>query len=130
MVLFYVDDSGDERLTTFSAIGVPVERWNEGLACWLGWRRRLQNDYGVDVDYRLHANEWVAGRGRPAKKRCTANWTSARGGSLRILGSAMRARRSGSKPRISSRTPHTSTSLDGPTGGTCGTGTSDASAIA
>jgi len=67
MVLFYVDDSGDEHMTTFTAIGVPAGRWNEGLACWLGWRRRLHDDYGVDVDYRLHANEWVAGRGRPAK---------------------------------------------------------------
>jgi hypothetical protein len=67
MVLFYVDDSGDERLTTFSAIGVPVARWNAGLARWLDWRRRLYDEHGVDVVYRLHATEWVAGRGRPVK---------------------------------------------------------------
>jgi Protein of unknown function (DUF3800) len=67
MVLFYVDDSGDERLTTFSAIGVPVERWNAALARWLAWRKRLSDEHGVDVDYRLHATEWVAGRGRPSK---------------------------------------------------------------
>lgn len=67
MVLFYVDDSGDERLTTFSAIGVPVEQWNAALARWLAWRRRLHFQHDIAIDYRLHANEWVAGRGRPAK---------------------------------------------------------------
>jgi Protein of unknown function (DUF3800) len=66
MIIFYVDDSGDERLTTFSAIGVPVDRWTAGLDCWLGWRRRLRAVHGVDVDYRLHATHWVAGRGRAA----------------------------------------------------------------
>lgn len=66
MVLFYVDDSGDERLTTFSAIGVPVESWIGALDCWLGWRRSLWAEHGVDVQYRLHATDWVAGRGRPA----------------------------------------------------------------
>ncbi|HKG38633.1 MAG TPA: DUF3800 domain-containing protein [Conexibacter sp.] len=67
MVLFYVDDSGDERLTTFSAIGVPVEQWNAALARWLAWRRKLHFQHDIPIDYRLHANEWVAGRGRPAK---------------------------------------------------------------
>ncbi len=66
MILFYVDDSGDERMTTFSAIGVPVERWNAALGHWLAWRRRLRREHGVDVDYRLHATAWVAGRGRAA----------------------------------------------------------------
>jgi len=67
MILFYVDDSGDERLTTFSAIGIPVERWNAATARWLAWRRWLHQEHGVDVDYRLHATHWVAGRGRPSK---------------------------------------------------------------
>ncbi|MGN6188469.1 MAG: DUF3800 domain-containing protein [Conexibacter sp.] len=31
------------------------------------WRRRLREEHGVDVDYRLHATEWVTGRGRPSK---------------------------------------------------------------
>lgn len=66
MVLFYVDDSGDERLTTFSAIAVPVGSWSSATARWLAWRRRLHAEHGVDVDYRLHATNWVAGRGRPA----------------------------------------------------------------
>jgi Protein of unknown function (DUF3800) len=68
MLIFYVDDSGDERMTTFSAIGIPVERWNAALARWLAWRRQLREEHGVDVQYRLHATDWVAGRGRPAEK--------------------------------------------------------------
>jgi hypothetical protein len=67
MVLFYVDDSGDERLTTFSAIGIPAEQWSTALARWLAWRRWLRDEHGVDVAYRMHATEWVAGRGRPSK---------------------------------------------------------------
>jgi hypothetical protein len=65
MVLFYVDDSGDERLRTFSAVGVPVVHWNAASARWLAWRRQLHAEHGVDVNYRLHAINWVSGRGRP-----------------------------------------------------------------
>ena len=67
MVIFYVDDSGDERITTFSAIGVPADRWNVATAQWLAWRRRLHDEHDIDVQYRLHATDWVAGRGRPAE---------------------------------------------------------------
>jgi hypothetical protein len=67
MLLFYVDDSGNEHLTTFSAIGIPADRWRAALARWLAWRRWLRDEHGVDAEYRLHATDWVAGRGRPSR---------------------------------------------------------------
>lgn len=66
MRLFYVDDSGNEALTSFSAIGVTDERWSAGLGRWLMWRGALRDAHGVNPRYRLHATDWVAGRGRPA----------------------------------------------------------------
>lgn len=67
MHIFYVDDSGDESLTTFSAVGVPVQCWSAALGAWLAWRRHLRDVHGVSVLYRLHATDWVAGRGRPSQ---------------------------------------------------------------
>lgn len=64
--LFYVDDSGNERVTTFSAVSVPVEAWTAALGVWLGWRRHLRAVHGIDVRSRLHAADWLAGRGRPS----------------------------------------------------------------
>ncbi len=66
MRLFYVDDSGNEAVTTFSAVSVPVEAWTAALDVWLGWRRHLRAVHGIDVRSRLHAADWLAGRGRPS----------------------------------------------------------------
>ncbi len=72
MRLFYVDDSGDERLTTFTAVSVPVQSWTIGLDSWLGWRRHLHTTHDVEVRTRLHAADWVAGRGRPSRDTAAA----------------------------------------------------------
>jgi hypothetical protein len=64
--LFYVDDSGNETVTTFSAVSVPVQTWTVALDSWLGWRRHLHSAHGIDVRSRLHAADWLAGRGRPS----------------------------------------------------------------
>jgi len=64
--LFYVDDSGNETVTTFSAVSVPIEAWTAALDLWLGWRRHLRAVHGIDVRSRLHAADWLAGRGRPS----------------------------------------------------------------
>jgi Protein of unknown function (DUF3800) len=66
MRLFYVDDSGNESMTTFSAVSVPVAAWAPALDVWLDWRRHLQAAHGIDVQQRLHAVDWLAGRGRPS----------------------------------------------------------------
>jgi hypothetical protein len=64
--LFYIDDSGNEEIATFSAVSVSVEAWTAALDVWLGWRRHLRTVHGIDVRSRLHAADWLAGRGRPS----------------------------------------------------------------
>jgi hypothetical protein len=66
MRLFYLDDSGNESITTFSAVSVPVEAWTAASDVWLGWRRHLHTVHRIDVLSRLHAADWLAGRGRPS----------------------------------------------------------------
>lgn len=66
MRLFYVDDSGNESMTTFSAVSVPVEVWTVALDAWLGWRRHLHAAHQIDACRRLYAADWLAGRGRPS----------------------------------------------------------------
>lgn len=66
MRIFYVDDSGNEAFRTFSAVGVPAWQWSTALGNWLNWRRHLREAHGVDARRRLHATDWVAGRGRPS----------------------------------------------------------------
>jgi Protein of unknown function (DUF3800) len=70
--LFYVDDSGNEAVTTFSAVSVPVRTWTAALDSWLGWRRHLHAAHGIDVRTRLHAADWLAGRGRPSSDHAAA----------------------------------------------------------
>jgi hypothetical protein len=70
--LFYVDDSGNETVTTFSAVSVPVQAWTAALDSWLGWRRHLHAAHGIDVRSRLHAADWLAGRGRPSSDPAAA----------------------------------------------------------
>jgi hypothetical protein len=70
--IFYVDDSGNETVTTFSAVSVPVEFWTVALDSWLGWRRHLHATHGVGVRARLHATDWLAGRGRPSSDPAAA----------------------------------------------------------
>jgi hypothetical protein len=59
--LFYVDDSGNETVTTFSAVSVPVQAWTAALDSWLSWRRHLHSTHRIDVQSRLHAADWLAG---------------------------------------------------------------------
>jgi hypothetical protein len=66
MRIFYVDDSGNEAFTTFSAVAVPARGWSTALGRWLAWRRHLHSVHAVDARRRLHATDWVAGRGRPS----------------------------------------------------------------
>src|ERR1019366_9201556 len=39
---------------------------------WLGWRRHLHAAHGIDVRSRLHAADWLAGRGRPSSDPAAA----------------------------------------------------------
>jgi hypothetical protein len=66
MRIFYVDDSGDEEMAVLAAIGFELGDWRRVLTGWLGWRKWLWGKYRLPVDFELHAQEFVSGRGEIA----------------------------------------------------------------
>jgi hypothetical protein len=64
MHLIYVDDSGDDQLSIFSALAVPIDQWRACFQAVRDFRRQLKATYGIFVYKELHAWEFVSGRGR------------------------------------------------------------------
>jgi hypothetical protein len=76
MHLVYMDDSRDEHLGVFSALGVPADDWHVAFEGLRGFRRELKRRDGIYVYKELHAWEFVSGRGGiadrvvPKGRRC------------------------------------------------------------
>src|SRR5712691_4862074 len=68
MYLFYVDDSGEGHYYTFSAIGIPDERWRDIFNAVSTFRHSLRESDGIYVRKELHAWKFLSGRGRPSDK--------------------------------------------------------------
>ena len=66
MYLFYIDDSGDEKLAIFSALAIPVEQWHNSFKFVRDYRRELKRQFGIYPYKELHACKFVSGRGRPS----------------------------------------------------------------
>lgn len=64
MNLVYLDDSKDEVIAVFSALAVPVQKWNEAFQVIKRYRKELREAYGIFVYKEFHAWEFVSGRGR------------------------------------------------------------------
>ena len=71
MEIFHLDDSGDARygvrLTqhiALCAVSVPDHAWNSVFDAVKQWRASLSNRYGILTRKELHAQEFVAGKGR------------------------------------------------------------------
>jgi hypothetical protein len=63
----YIDDSGDENTSVYTALLIPIQSWTTVLRAWLTFRANIYTTFFVPADYELHAKELVqAGRGRPA----------------------------------------------------------------
>ncbi|MFF7454825.1 hypothetical protein [Kitasatospora sp. NPDC008115] len=65
--LFFIDDSGDlnQGVWLYGYLGVAVEA-EPGVRCGIeAFRVGLLVDFGIPVDYELHAHKFVVGRGRP-----------------------------------------------------------------
>jgi hypothetical protein len=76
MRLIYIDDSGDEQTSVFSAICVKDERWRECFRMLKEYRTDLRKRYGVFVRRELHATELVGGRGQISDRVVTKHQRS------------------------------------------------------
>ncbi|MBZ9748207.1 DUF3800 domain-containing protein [Mesorhizobium sp. CO1-1-7] len=63
MHFIYIDDSSERPTHIFSAIAVPVSRWNETFLGLKQWRTHLRTTHGISTTYELHANQFLSGRG-------------------------------------------------------------------
>ena len=76
MHLTYIDDSGDEELSIFSALTIRVDKWNACLEKIKNFRRDIQISDGISVYTEFHAWKFVSGRGKiadgivPKGRRC------------------------------------------------------------
>lgn len=66
MHLIYVDDSGDEELSVFSALTIRVDKWNPCLTAIKTFRHDIQMSDGISVYTEFHAWKFVSGRGKIA----------------------------------------------------------------
>ena len=76
MHLIYIDDSGDEELSIFSALTIRADKWNSCLKEIKNFRRDIQTSDGISVYTEFHAWKFVSGRGKiadsvvPKGRRC------------------------------------------------------------
>lgn len=76
MHLVYIDDSGDEELSIFSALTIRADKWHSCLEEIKDFRRDIQTSDGISVYAEFHAWKFVSGRGKiadsvvPKGRRC------------------------------------------------------------
>jgi hypothetical protein len=63
MHIIYIDDSGDNQISIYSALAIPVEHWKTAFSQTLQYRSKLKKVHGIYVYKELHAWEFVSGRG-------------------------------------------------------------------
>lgn len=63
MHFVYIDDSSDRPINVFSALCVPCDQWNDVFGRLKQWRKHLRDAHGIPLNYELHAQEFLSGRG-------------------------------------------------------------------
>lgn len=73
MYLIYVDESGrkEDDMVIYSALLLPHNMWRDSFNLIRQWRYHLKKSYDIPVYYEIHANNFVAGRGRPGRRIIT-----------------------------------------------------------
>ena len=83
MDLYYVDESTNcndkadpKKVFIFSALCIPAENWHHCLAAVKSFRQSLHTKCGIFMNKKLHATEFVAGRGE-ISSRIVGKWERA-----------------------------------------------------
>ena len=64
----YIDDSGDDEVSCFSALLIPAETWRASLDHLLGARRMMRDSDGIYIAKELHSTDWNGGKGKIARR--------------------------------------------------------------
>ncbi|HCF1643035.1 DUF3800 domain-containing protein [Pseudomonas aeruginosa] len=68
MYIFYMDDSGESGIHTFTALGVHSRDWREVFAAVKEFRTQIRKHAGIYMNKELHATKFISGRGRPSDR--------------------------------------------------------------
>lgn len=71
MHFVYIDDSGDNEVSCFSAIIIPADSWRSSLDHLMGARRMMRSSDGVYIAKELHSTDWNSGKGRLSRRPIT-----------------------------------------------------------
>lgn len=63
MHFLYIDDSTERPVNIFSAVCVPCDQWYDVFSVIKRWRNHLYKIHGIPVNYELHAQQFLSGRG-------------------------------------------------------------------
>ena len=69
MYFIYIDESYDEAHYCYSALFVPVFKWNDIFEEVFQWRKKLRKEYKIPFEYELHATKFISGSGAPHNNR-------------------------------------------------------------
>ncbi len=67
--LIYVDESYDQTHYAYSAVFVPIDKWNNIFQQIHSWRQDLYKKHGIDTSKEIHSTEFIAGKGSPSANR-------------------------------------------------------------
>ena len=68
MHFVYIDETGDETSSGFSALAIPVANYRESFDAIKQFRRKLNSSDGIFTTTELHACRFTSGRGRLGQK--------------------------------------------------------------
>src|SRR5688572_25559548 len=71
MHLIYVEDSGNTKLSIYTAYAIPVDQWRNCFEAVKQYRQDLKRAYGIYVYKELHAWKFISGRGNIANRIVT-----------------------------------------------------------
>ncbi|MCH9845480.1 MAG: DUF3800 domain-containing protein [Alphaproteobacteria bacterium] len=69
MYFIYIDESYDKTHYAYSAIFIDAFQWNNYFDKILQWRKEWYEEYGIPMDFELHATDFIGGRGEYPSNR-------------------------------------------------------------
>ena len=76
--LVYIDDSQDGDWRVFSALAIPVEKWQASFEQMKKFRQELQRAHGISIYSEFHAWKFISGRGNLGNESIEGGWEAHR----------------------------------------------------